>query len=202
MARQVPLERGVICLSILIGTQFPTVRPSVAQIRQPTATTETSKQRITISKDQLSGTLASDTIKALASHWDGTKLVALLKLSECADCPDAATRKALAAASVLGDLRDIKMSNNGLFRVSGPEGGRMSDGQIEIAFGQHINFERTLCHFVEFEHGQAKITVAVRGTNEAREVVMMHIRPVAPATFEPVTLGKLEPWIWERATTW
>ena len=50
--------------------------------------------------------------------------------------------------------------------------------------------------------GHAKITVAVRGTNEAREVVMMHIRPVAPATFEPVTLGKLEPWIWERATTW
>ena len=131
-------------------------------------------------------------------------LVVLFNLSECADCPDAATRKALAAASVLGGLRDIKMSNNGLFRVSGPDGAQISlpGGQFEISPGQHINFERTLCYFVEFEHGHAKITVAGRGTNEAREVVMMHIRPVAPATFEPVTLGKLEPWIWERATTW
>ena len=68
MASKVLLDRGVICLAILIGTQCPTFRPSVAQMHQPTATTETPKQRITISRDELSGTLASDTIKTLASH--------------------------------------------------------------------------------------------------------------------------------------
>jgi hypothetical protein len=204
MAGQFLLGSGVICLAIVVGAQCLTAHPSVAQMRQPAAPSETQKERIVTSKDELSGIVAADTIKALASHWDGTKLVALLKLSECTDCPDAATRKALAAASVLGELKDLKLSNNDFFRVSGPDGGQitLSDGKIEISPGHRLNFERTLCYFAEFERGQAKVTVAVRGTHETREVVMMHIRPVAPAAFEPVTLGKLEPWIWERATTW
>jgi hypothetical protein len=196
---------SVICLAVVVGTQGLTAHPSVAQTTQPATMTETPKQRITTSKDQLSGTLAPDTIKALASQWDGTKLAAPLKLSECADCPDAATRKALAAASVLRSLRDIKKSDNGQFHVTGADGGQMSisdEGQIEISPANNIKFDRTLCYVVEFERGQAKITVAVRGTDETREVVMMHIRPVAPAAFEPVTLGKFEPWIWKHATTW
>jgi len=42
----------------------------------------------------------------------------------------------------------------------------------------------------------------LRAPAVARVAAMVHIRPVAPAAFEPITLGKLEPWIWERATAW
>src|SRR5262249_30464367 len=96
------VQGRMICLAIVVGTHSLTVRPCMVQTSQRAVKTETSKPHIIASAAQLSGTIAPDTVKALASHWDGTKLAAPLQLSECADCSDAATRKALAAASVLG----------------------------------------------------------------------------------------------------
>jgi hypothetical protein len=206
MAIQLLLQGGLICLAFVVGTHGLTVRPSVAQTRPPAATTEMPKQWITTSWDQLSGTVAPDAIKALANHWDGTKLAAPLKLSACSDCPDATTQKTIsAAAAVLGALRDIKKSDTVMSQISGPDGGELSisdDGQIKISPAKDIKFKRALYYVVDFERGQAKIAVAVQGTHETREAVMIYLRPVAPAAFAPVMVGKREPWIWERATTW
>lgn len=194
------LRRGLICLSIVLASSTIALHTSTAQVMQPAG------QPIATSKAALIGTLAPDTIKDLASHWDGTKLPGLLKLSTCDGCADEAVRKALASASKLGPLKAIRTSNNNRFVLSGSDGGSLrifGDDRYEVSPAKGgLKFEYAQGYLAEFEGGSAKISVVMRGTHEARELVMIHIRPVEPAAFAPVTLGKPKPEFWEKAMTW
>jgi hypothetical protein len=203
MKRKISIVLGVATLTTALAAFTlsavfldPPQKTASVVIKTPAerAAERLAQQRASGFRDEFAGLLGPDVIRELAASWDATKLRPALRATGCTACADEALRTAVRELSTLGAFKEISKASMGKVSFS---------KQLSFATMTLLTpYEQTVAYDVVFESGRAKITIAMRGDGRTSDVVMMHIRPQAPAAAKAVTLGRIEPWMWEYATTW